>query len=169
MDIAWSPDSSQIVSACPSSDTLQIHDANTGKTIVTYEKSDTAMFYIAWSPDGKSIAAVGEDNTVRVWKANNGQDIITYKPPSKLGDAFRGIVNSIDSISWSPDGSQIASSSEDGTVQVWNAFTGDNITTYLGHISHDVPYAVLRVAWSPIGNRIASSGVDETVQVWEVI
>jgi len=169
MDIVWSPDSSQIVSACPSSDTLQIHDANTGKTIVTYEKSDTAMFYIAWSPDGKSIAAVGEDNTVRVWKASNGQENITYKPPSKLGDAFRGIFNSIDSISWSPDSSQIASSSEDGTVQVWDAFTGDNITTYRGHISNDVPYAVLRVAWSPDGNRIASSGVDETVQVWEVI
>lgn len=127
------------------------------------------MYYIAWSPDGKSIAAVGADNTVRVWKANNGQHINTYKPSSKLGDAFRGITNSIDSISWSPDSSQIASSSEDGTVQVWNAFTGDNITTYRGHISNDVPYAVLRVAWSPVDNRIASSSADETVQVWEVI
>ena len=168
-DIAWSPDSSRIVAACPSSDTLQIHNVNTGKTIVTYDQSDTAMYFIAWSPDGKSIAAVGEDNTVRVWKANNGQNIITYNPPGKLGDAFRGIFNSIDSISWSPDSSQIASSSEDGTVQVWDAFTSDTITTYRGHISNDVPYPVLRVAWSPVGNRIASSGVDETVQVWEVI
>ncbi|MGZ3646983.1 MAG: hypothetical protein ACXWPS_14820 [Ktedonobacteraceae bacterium] len=168
-DIAWSPDSSRIVAACPSSDTLQIHDVNTGKTIVTYDQSDTEMYFIAWSPDGKSIAAVGEDNTVRVWKANNGHNINTYNPPSKLGDAFRGIFNSIDSISWSPDSSQIASSSEDGTVQVWDAFTGDTITTYRGHISNDVPYPVLRVAWSPVGNRIASSGVDETVQVWEVI
>jgi WD40 repeat protein len=169
MDIAWSPNSSRIVSACPFSDTLQIHDANTGKMIVPYQQSDTAMYYIAWSPDGKSIAAVGEDNTVRVWNANNGQSIITYNPPSKLGDAFRGILSAIDSISWSPDSSKIASSSEDGTVQVWDAFTGDTITTYRGHINNNVPFAVLRVAWSPIGNRIASSGVDETVQVWEVI
>ena len=169
LDIAWSPDSSQIVSACPSSNTLQIHNANTGQAMITYNQSDTAMFYVDWSPDGKSIASVGEDNTVRVWKANNGQNIFTYKPPGKLGDAFRGIFNSIDSISWSPDSSQIASSSEDGTVQVWNAFTGDNITTYRGHITNDVPYPVLRVAWSPIGDRIASTGTDETVQVWETI
>jgi WD40 repeat protein len=169
LDIAWSPDSTQIVSACSSSDNLQIHNATTGKKTVIYDQSDTAMYYVAWSPDGKSIASVGEDNSVRVWNAGNGRDIITYHPSGKLGDAFRGIFNSIDSISWSPDSTQIASSSEDGTVQVWNAFTGDNITTYRGHISNDVPYPVLRVAWSPIGDRIASTGFDETVQVWETI
>jgi WD40 repeat protein len=155
--------------SCSNNSTQQEWDPITSRIVSFTQQKWNPVTAIAWSPDGKSIAAVGEDNTVRVWKANNGQNIITYNPPSNLGDAFRGIFNAIDSIAWSPDSSHIASSSEDGTVQVWEAYTGDNMTTYRGHIHNDVPYAVLRVAWSPDGKRIASSGTDETLQVWEVI
>ena len=65
---------------------------------------------------------------------------------------------------WSPNGNRIASGSSDGTVQVWDATTGQHIFTYRGHSG-----SVNTVAWSPDGTRIASGGNNETVQVWQAL
>jgi WD40 repeat protein len=58
----------------------------------------------------------------------------------------------------------IASAGDDGTVQVWDAATGNNVYTYHGHAGQ-----LSAVAWSPDGTRIASGGADKTVQVWQAI
>lgn len=75
---------------------------------------------------------------------------------------YRRHTGSVRSVAWSPDGTRIASGSDDKTVQVWNAANGDNSFAYSGHAS-----TVLTVAWSPDGRLIASAGHDGTVQVWD--
>ena len=40
---------------------------------------------------------------------------------------------SVCSVAWSPDGKKIASGSEDKTVKVWNAQTGQCVSTLSGH------------------------------------
>src|SRR6267154_1503503 len=57
--------------------------------------------------------------------------------------------------------SHIASASDDGTVQIWEAMTGRKVHTYRGHSG-----GVSTIAWSPDGKWIASAGTDGTVQVW---
>lgn len=77
---------------------------------------------------------------------------------------YRGHSDVVNDIAWSPDGKQIASASDDKTVQVWNATTGNNFFTYHGHSSK-----VHAIAWSPDGQYIASASNDnndKTVQVW---
>ncbi len=63
---------------------------------------------------------------------------------------------------WSPDGTRIASSSKDKTVQVWDASDGGHVFTYRGHSAD-----VYKVAWSPDAKRIASCSKDKTVQIWD--
>ncbi len=73
----------------------------------------------------------------------------------------------MNAVSWSPDGKRIASASDDGTVQIWDAHTGSGIFTYKGHSSDpNNPGPVYGVAWSPDGRFIASASADKTVQVW---
>ena len=119
----------------------------------TYLGDGTAVYAVAWSPDGKRIASAGYDNTVQVWNATDGSNVFTYQGHTEGG--------SVDAVAWSPDGSRIASASGDKTVQVWNATDGRNAFTYRGHSDF-----VTAVAWSPDGKRIASAGYDNTVQVW---
>src|SRR5262249_31935669 len=64
-------------------------------------------------------------------------------------------------VAYSPDGHRITSASEDETVKVWDAVTGQELLTLRGHTDQ-----VYTVAFSPDGRRIASAGQDKTVKVW---
>jgi WD40 repeat protein len=67
----------------------------------------------------------------------------------------------VHSVGFSPDGKQVVSGSDDRTVKVWNAQTGQVTLTLKGHT-----YGVLSVAFSPDGKRIVSGNGDKTVKVW---
>jgi serine/threonine protein kinase len=75
---------------------------------------------------------------------------------------YWGHSSEVNAVAWSPDDKRLASGSDDGTVQVWDAADGNNAFTYHGHSR-----GVDAVAWSPDGNRIASGSLDNTVQVWD--
>ncbi len=54
-------------------------------------------------------------------------------PPTLL--VYAGHRDYVNSAAWSPDNKRIASASEDGTAQVWNATTGQTLLIYRGHHS----------------------------------
>ncbi|WP_433697029.1 PQQ-binding-like beta-propeller repeat protein [Nocardiopsis sp. CA-288880] len=66
------------------------------------------------------------------------------------------------SVVFSPDGQQLASASTDGTVQVWDAESGQELHTLIGHSE-----PVLSVVFSPDGERLASRSTDGTVRLWD--
>lgn len=77
--------------------------------------------------------------------------------------SYRGHLASVSSLSWSPDSRQIVSASNDQTVHVWDASTGNNL-----HLFQDESDAVRVVAWSSDGSSIATAGMDAHVRVWDV-
>ena len=71
-------------------------------------------------------------------------------------------VKAVRAVAWSPDGTQIASSSDDNTLQVWDALTGSQNRTYEHGRAEEI-------AWSPDGKRLASGGAGMFVFLWNLI
>jgi WD domain, G-beta repeat/WD40-like Beta Propeller Repeat len=114
---AWSPDSKHIVSVALDQELAQVRDATSGRILVTHRNTTNvitappALFTLAWSPHGSSIASGGNGGPVEVWDATSGQTLVTYQ--GNYGQTF--------SVAWSPDDKRIASGGNDRTVQVWQA------------------------------------------------
>jgi WD40 repeat protein len=69
----------------------------------------------------------------------------------------------VSAIAFSPDGTLIASGSEDHRVRLWQPATGRLVRRLDGHSS-----AVTAVAFSPDGSAVASASNDRTVRLWDV-
>src|SRR5579883_562236 len=75
---------------------------------------------------------------------------------------YRGHTGRVNTVAWAPDGERIASGSDDKTVQIWDAVTGEKISICTGHAKQ-----VNAVAWSPDGSRVVSGSSDAKAQVWD--
>ncbi len=79
-----------------------------------------------------------------------------------LGDGRLRHTHWVQCVAFSPDGSKLATASQDGTVKVWDVETGRELVHYAGHTD-----SVRGVAFSPNGKHIASGGADKEVHIWD--
>src|SRR5262245_61404203 len=96
---------------------------------------------VAFSPDGRIIAAGSDDCTIKLWDAQTGQ----------LLRSLEGHTNSVLSVAFSPDGQVLASGSYDNSVKLWAVASGQLLRSLEGHTN-----SVQSVAFSPDGQVLAS-------------
>lgn len=156
-DSAWSSDGKFIASAVNGNAygfNVQVWNAATGAYVRTLQVKanatvDDYISQVAWSPDGRYIAASSPNNGVIVWDASTGQHVYTRQGASVM--------------TWAPQGDLIASANSAGRVQVWQAATGAVQFSFQGQTGAN---GVAALAWSPNGKLIAASGQD--VRIWDV-
>ena len=74
-----------------------------------------------------------------------------------------GHQSSVNSVAFSPDGSLLASGSDDNTVKLWVISTGQELRSLTGHI-----WPVFAVSFSPDGRLLASGSNDADVKLWDI-
>jgi WD40 repeat protein len=100
----------------------------------------------------KSVAAVDADFSLVVW------DLATKKgtkPSKEHKDAVNGVA-------YSPDGSHLATVSDDKTAILWKAPNKKHLELK-GHAA-----AVLAVAFHPTGKTVVTASKDHTLRFWDV-
>jgi WD40 repeat protein/serine/threonine protein kinase len=104
---------------------------------------------------------------LRSWEHNYLYTLFNHLRQQTL----RGHTGSVYSVAFSPDGKRLVSGSEDHTVKVWDAVTGQETLTLRGHSG-----PVYSVAFSPDGKRLLSGSAryynggraaDGEVKVWD--
>jgi WD40 repeat protein len=71
-------------------------------------------------------------------------------------------------LKWSPNGTQIASGSPDGTVRIWDALTGALTNAIQFSQSSGGLRAILDIDWSPDSTLIAGARETGSVIIWDV-
>jgi WD40 repeat protein/serine/threonine protein kinase len=160
--VAFSPDGTQIVSGS-SDKTIKVWNAISGEQTLTLKGHAGDVSSVAFSPDGTQIVSGSYDNTIKVWNATSGKETLTLTGHAGDVSSYEN-TGGVNSVAFSPDGSQIVSGSYDNTIKVWNAIDGEETRTLKGHTDY-----VFSAAFSPDGMKIVSGSGDNTIKVWNAV
>ncbi|MFC5684703.1 WD40 repeat domain-containing protein [Amycolatopsis mediterranei] len=149
---------------------LDVSDPRAPHTVATIPVG-AGIQELAISPDGRRLAAAGDDSNVWMWDITHPTGLLV---PSLLS----GHNSDVKSVAFSPDGHFLASASRDATVRLWDLDnprgrdktpvnpSPDKPLDLTGLIVH--PDVVYSVAFSGDGATLASAAADGRVRLWDV-
>jgi WD40 repeat protein/tetratricopeptide (TPR) repeat protein len=129
----------------------QVWEVTTGREFLRLEGSDYPFEQVAFSPDGRLLAAAGLGTKVALWDAHTGRAVRQLTITGGIGRT----------VAFNPDGSRLATGGPQKTVIVWETTTGQKVFACGPHND-----AVRSLAFSPDGKRLATAA-GQTVKVWD--
>lgn len=112
---------------------------------------------VVFALQGKFLVTAGDDREIKVW------DVSNPAKPVVVGKSYHQQTEAITSLAFSPNGSQLASGSDDHSVVLWQWHENrlENPQVLLGHTG-----SVRGVAFGPDGSQLASAGFDNSIILW---
>jgi WD40 repeat protein len=153
--VVWSPEGRFVISGADYKDILVWNPVD-GAVLLSFNEHSEGISSIYNGPS-KSILSACRGGKIFHWNFSK----IKGKVTGTIIKSFDGHTSGVSHACWSPNYAQIASSSLDGTVRLWDTKSGACMFVLQGY--HRV---VTSVDWSPDGERIAAGYGDYVIRVW---
>jgi WD40 repeat protein len=123
---------------------------------------DSAVIDLAFSPDGSRLATAAFDGTAKVWRVSAALNARTAGSGG-LEELYTliGHTTGVYGIAFTPDGSRLATASEDGTAKIWDTAHGQELLTVTVQ-----PQGLLDIAITPDGKYLAAAGRDGALRLF---
>ena len=108
---------------------------------------------------GNELVTAGSDGTARIWDIATGRQLRVLHEGTD-GVNFANAGNAINSASFSPDGDDVVTASNDGTARIWNARTGRLLKTL------ETGFPTYSAAFSPDGTHIMTATDAASIIIW---
>ena len=122
-----------------------------------------------FSPDGRYLASAGYNPRVSIWSTEH---------PSRVARLDERYASKVLACAWSPDGSQCAYASAEGTVGIWDLHKSKHVRTLScikgikgpgGESDLDSSASTFdNLAFSPDGSCVVASGRTSGLHIWDV-
>jgi WD40 repeat protein len=158
---AWSPDGAYLATGGDKVVINIYHTSNwtVHKVLSGHKGSIQSM---AWSPDGAYLLSGSGTDKVDMHNMPENE-IWVWNTTTWLKEAvMKGHQDGVLDVRFSPNGTRVASSSDDKTIRIWVAGTWEEEKVLRGHT-----LGVLDVAWSPDGKGLLSGSRDYKVRAWD--
>jgi WD40 repeat protein len=138
--------------------TVRLFDLETMQETAVLEGHTDAVWAVAFSGDGKTLATGSSDGTVKLWDARSGK----LKATLPGGGEVFAVAISRDGKTLAFGGGDLLDRARSGTVTLWDVALSKPRATLRGHTA-----AVLALAFSEDGKTLASGGADGAVILWD--
>lgn len=172
------PDDSKLVAAKPldaaASKTTDLPPGATARLGSAQFRHGEAVFFIAYTTDGKHIVTAGRDHTIRLWERETGREVREFeraedkkpdldpKPalamPGKL--MMRPARDEDFPVALSPDGKLLAAG-KGKTITVWDVEDGKRLHALAATVT------VTELFFTPGGKSLVAADVSPTVTLWD--
>lgn len=133
-------------------------DGTKPRALDTNHVSETSS--VAFSPDGRTLAAAGADSSLELWNVRSAKR--TARSAVSRASVRAGATDSaLRALAFAPDGRAVATA--DNRVRLWSV-AGGNLKQV--RVFDPGGSTLLGIAFAPNGHVLATGGMDGTVRLW---
>jgi WD40 repeat protein len=148
--VVFNSDGTQIAVAGWDNSRVLIYDATSGAKSAEIKPTGVVLWAVAYSADGKYLAAADDHGNINVFDPSNNSNIATLSPT---------FVDQVSDLEFSPDGTMLAVGYDEGDVAIFSTEDWKRITTFK-NLAPTNQAALHGIAWTADSKAVVAGGAE---------